>query len=217
MSDEGASDSPDRTHRERMKALQREQRDAVKARTEHRGIVLVHTGNGKGKSTSAFGVAIRAAGHGQRVGLVQFIKGTWKTGEQEALKRFPEIDHVVSGDGFTWNTQDRQQDIASARRGWSRALAMIEASRPTDEDGHRGEKGYDVVVLDELNIALRYDYLPIEEVVEAVRNKPRELSIVITGRDAKPELLDVADTVSEMRAVKHAYESGIRARRGIEF
>ncbi len=217
MSDDAVSRDEDLEHRDRMKALQREQREAVKARKERRGIVLVHTGDGKGKSTSAFGVAIRAAGHGQRVGLVQFIKGTWKTGEQRALERFPEIEHVVSGDGFTWNTQDRSQDIESARRGWSKAVAMIEASRPRDTGSKRPADGYDVLILDELNIALRYDYLPIEEVVEAVRNKPLDLSIVITGRDAKPELIEVADTVSEVRAVKHAFASGIRARRGIEF
>src|ERR1044071_2463979 len=167
-------------HREQMQALKAEQDQKARERQIKRGIILVHDGNGKGKSTAAFGIAIRAAGHGQRVGLVQFIKGTWKTGEKQALARFPEIDHVISGDGFTWNTQDREKDIASARRGFEIAKQMIEASR--------GEQPkYQVVILDELNIALRYDYLPIAEIIEVLENKPEELSIVVTGRDAKPE------------------------------
>ncbi len=197
-------------HKRRMQALKAEQDAAARSKHEKRGVIVVNTGDGKGKSSSAFGVAIRAAGHGQRVGLVQFIKGTWKTGEQAALKRFPEITHVVSGDGFTWNTQDRAQDIASARAGFERAKEMIEATRA-------GTDPYDVIILDELNIAVHYDYLPIEEVVSALSDKPRELSIVVTGRGAKPELIAIADTVTEMRPVKHAYEAGIEARRGIEF
>ncbi|MEM9729938.1 MAG: cob(I)yrinic acid a,c-diamide adenosyltransferase [Myxococcota bacterium] len=206
------SDEQDKNdaHREKMKALKEEQDAKVRSKEISRGIVLVHTGDGKGKSTAAFGLAIRAVGQGQRVGIVQFIKGTWKTGEKKSLERFPEIDHVVSGDGFTWNTQDREKDIASVRRGWDVALDMIEKSRGEDP-------AYDLVVLDELNIALGMDYLPIEEVVEALKNKPTELSICVTGRGAKDELIEVADTVSEMRLVKHAYEAGIKARRGIEF
>ncbi|MEM7446680.1 MAG: cob(I)yrinic acid a,c-diamide adenosyltransferase [Myxococcota bacterium] len=204
-----AEDTEDQ-HREKMKALQMRQRQARRQKTVSRGILLVHTGDGKGKSSSAFGVAIRAAGHGQKVGIVQFIKGTWKTGEQAALARFPEIEHVVSGDGFTWDTQDRTQDIASAERGWGEAQRMIEAARVDS-------KAYQVIILDELNIALRYDYLRIEDVVEVLKNKPAELSIVVTGRDAKAELIEIADTVSEMRCVKHAYEAGVRARRGVEF
>ncbi len=197
-------------HKQKMQALKAEQDAAVRAKHEKRGVIVVNTGDGKGKSSSAFGVAIRAAGHGQRVGLVQFIKGTWKTGEQAALKRFPEITHVVSGDGFTWNTQDREQDIASARAGFERAKEMIEATRV-------GVDPYDVIILDELNIALYYDYLPVDEVVSVLANKPLELSIVVTGRGAKPELIAIADTVTEMRPIKHAYEAGIAARRGIEF
>jgi cob(I)alamin adenosyltransferase len=197
-------------HKARMEEVKARQDAEVRSKQEKRGVVVVNTGDGKGKSSSAFGVAIRAAGHGQRVGIVQFIKGTWKTGEQAALKRFPEITLVISGDGFTWNTQDRAQDIASARAGWEKAKQMI-------ADSHGDAPAYDVVILDELNIALGYDYLPIEEVVEVLKNKPRELSIVVTGRGAKPELIAVADTVTEMRPIKHAYEAGVRARRGIEF
>jgi cob(I)alamin adenosyltransferase len=197
-------------HKRRMQEVKARQDAEVRAKEEKRGVIVVNTGDGKGKSSSAFGVAIRAAGHGQKVGLVQFIKGTWKTGEQAALKRFPEITHVVSGDGFTWNTQDRAQDIASARAGWERAKQMIEASR-----GDQPE--YQVVILDELNIAVYYDYLSIEEIVPVLANKPCDLSIVVTGRGAKPELIAIADTVTEMRPLKHAYEAGVKARKGIEF
>lgn len=198
------------THKERMEALRKEQAAKVKSKTEDRGIVLVNTGDGKGKSTAGFGLAMRAAGCGQRVGVIQFIKGTWKTGEAEALKRFPEIRHVVSGEGFTWNTQDREKDIAAVRRGWNVALEMIEASRGDNPE-------YSLIVLDELNIALSYGYLPVSEVLEVIANKPRELSICITGRGAPQELIDAADTVTEMKPIKHAFDAGITARRGIEF
>lgn len=200
----------DDTHRQQMQEMKRQQDEKVRAATEKRGIVIVNTGDGKGKSTAAFGTALRAAGHGYRVGLVQFVKGTWKTGEKEALKRFPEIEHVVSGDGFTWNTQDRSQDIASARRGWEQAVAMIEAARV---DPSR----YHLVILDEINIALRYGYLPADDVAEVLRNKPLELSIMVTGRDAPQVVIDVADTVTRMENVKHAFDAGIKARRGIDF
>lgn len=197
-------------HKQRMEALAAEQDRTLREKRIKRGVIVVNTGEGKGKSTSAFGVAIRAAGHGQRVGLVQFIKGTWKTGEQEAIKRFPEITHVVSGDGFTWVTQDREKDTASALAGWEHAKRMIEACRDD-------EPAFDLIVLDELNVALDYDYLPRAEVVELLANKPEALSIVITGRGAPAELIAIADTVTEMRAVKHAFEAGIKARRGVDF
>jgi cob(I)alamin adenosyltransferase len=197
-------------HKQRMQDLKQEQSRKVREADVDRGIILVNTGDGKGKSTAAFGTAMRAAGCGQKVGIVQFIKGTWKTGEAEAFKRFDEITHVVSGEGFTWNTQDKEKDIAAARRGWETALEMIEASRSETP-------AYDLVILDELNIALGFDYIPIDEVVTALANKPQELSICVTGRGAKPELLAIADTVTEMRPIKHAFEAGIRARRGIEF
>ncbi|MEM1414310.1 MAG: cob(I)yrinic acid a,c-diamide adenosyltransferase [Myxococcota bacterium] len=195
----------DAAHAAKMKALKAEQDAKVKAKDIRRGVVVVHTGDGKGKSTAGFGVALRAAGHGQRVAVVQFIKGTWKTGEQAAMKRFPEITHVVSGDGFTWNTQDRQQDVASAERGWQRAAEFIAS----------GE--YDVVVLDELNIALSYGYLSTDVVVPVLRDKPEEVSIVVTGRGAPEALIEVADTVTLHQPVKHAFEAGIRARQGVEF
>jgi cob(I)alamin adenosyltransferase len=193
-----------------MQAVQDERDRTVREKRIKRGVIVVNTGGGKGKSTAAFGMAIRAAGHGQRVGVVQFIKGTWKTGEQVAIKRFPEITHVVAGEGFTWVTQDREKDIASTRAGWQRVLAMIEASR---ED----EPAFELLVLDELNVAIDCGYLPIDEVVSALRHKPAALSIVVTGHRARPELIEIADTVTEMAAVKHAFEAGIKARRGVEF
>lgn len=197
-------------HRARMQELQRQQRDKVRKANIERGIILVNTGDGKGKSTAAFGLALRAAGVGHKVGLVQFIKGTWKTGEKRALSRFDEIEHVVSGEGFTWNTQDRERDVAAARQGWAKAVEMIERSR--------GESpAYQLVILDELNIVLRYGYLPVSEVVEVLSNKPERLNVAVTGRDAPAELIAIADTVTEMRMIKHAFQAGIRAQQGIEF
>lgn len=204
MADETRRET-DEEHNARMKALKAAQDAEVATKTIRRGVVVVHTGDGKGKSTAGFGVAIRAAGHGQRVAVVQFVKGTWKTGEQAALKRFPEITHVIAGDGFTWNTQDRAQDVASAQRGWAIARELIASEE------------FDVVVLDELNIALRYGYLDATDVAAVLRDKPQELSIVVTGRDAPQAVIDAADTVTVHTPLKHAYAAGIRARRGVEF
>lgn len=197
-------------HNEKQKAIQKEQREQLKEKTIKRGILVVNTGDGKGKSTAAFGTAMRAVGHGQRVGMVQFIKGSWKVGEQKIFERFDEIDHVISGNGFTWNTQDREADIASVRKGWEAACDMIEKSRGE-------EPAYQLVILDELNIALRYDYLPIEEVVRVFANKPEKLNIMVTGRDAKPELMEIADTVTEMVPIKHAFDANIKAQKGMEY
>jgi len=193
-----------------MKQVQAEQRSKQKTKTIRRGVVVVLTGDGKGKSTSAFGTALRALGHGQSVGVVQFIKGTWKTGEGAMFAQLPGIEHVVSGEGFTWNTQDRDKDIAAVRRGWDAALAMIEGAR---EDPPR----YDLVILDELNIALGHGYIEATEVAAALAGKPEALSIIVTGRGAPAEVMAAADTVSEVVPVKHAYEAGIRARKGIDF
>ena len=198
-------------HRARMQAMQAEQRAKVAARTiRNKGLLIVHTGDGKGKSTAAFGLALRAAGHGQRVALVQFTKGKWKTGEGVALARFPEIEHFVAGEGFTWDTQDRERDIASARHGWDITCGLLEAAR-------RDPARWNLIILDELNITLRYDQLPIREVVETLAARPSHLHVVVTGRSAKPELTTVADTVTEMRCIRHAFENGVRAQRGIEF
>lgn len=200
----------DEEHRLAMIELKKKQDAEIRARKEEKGLILVNTGDGKGKSTAGFGLAIRAAGQGMKVAVVQFTKGSWKTGEAEAFKRFPEIDHFVVGDGFTWDTQNRKEDTASARRGWELVLDLVERCR--------GESpAYRLIVLDELNIVVRYDYLPASEVVEALRNKPEQLHVCVTGRDAHPDLIAIADTVTEMKMVKHAYDAGIKAQRGIEF
>lgn len=197
-------------HKQRMQTLQKEQKARVANADQQRGIIIVNSGDGKGKSSSAFGTAIRAAGHGQRVAIMQFIKGTWKTGEAEAFKRFPEIDHFVSGDGFTWNTQDLDEDTASALNGWNKTCELIEACRTDDPSYH-------LIVLDELNIALRYGYLDIDDVTAVLSAKPEQLNIIVTGRDAKTELIEIADTVTDMTLVKHAFNAGIKAQKGIEF
>ena len=192
-------------HYENMVALDAEQGAKVKSASMSRGIVLVHTGDGKGKSTAGFGVAIRAAGHGQRVGVVQFIKGTWKTGEQASLARFEEITHVISGDGFTWKTKNRANDIASAEHGLAVAAEMLEG----------GE--YHVVILDEINVAMSYGYLEPARVLEAIAARPSKTSVVLTGRNAPQSIIEAADTVTLHVPVKHAFTSGIKARIGVEF
>ena len=197
-------------HKDKMKKLQKEQRQKVRSKLISRGIIVVNTGDGKGKSTAAFGTAMRAVGHGYKVGVVQFIKGNWATGEQKVFEKFDEITHVVSGDGFTWDTQDKTKDIESAQRGWKIAVEMIEECRTE-------KPAYHFIVLDEINIALRYGYLDAAEVAEVISNKPEQLNIMLTGRNAPQELIDIADTVTEMTPIKHAFDNGIKAQRGIEF
>ena len=176
----------------------------VAAATEQRGVLLVLTGNGKGKSSSAFGMVARALGHGLRVGVVQFIKGRYATGERAFFRRFPEVSYHVMGEGFTWETQDRELDRRAAAAAWDVAVAMLR------------EPAYALIVLDELNIALRYRYLALSAVLEAVRARPAPQHVVITGRGAPGELVEAADTVTDMRAIKHAFDAGVRAQRGIE-
>ena len=205
--DEAAKDE---AHRLEMIELKKKQDEEVRSKKDKKGLLIVNTGDGKGKSTSGFGLALRAAGHGFRVAVVQFTKGSWKTGEAEAFKRFPEIDHFIVGDGFTWDTQNRQEDMRRAAEGFSLAQRLIEECR--------GEQPkYQLIVLDELNIVTRYQYLPIELVVSALAQRPPNLHVCVTGRDADPSLIAIADTVTEMRAVKHAYDAGVRAQRGVEF
>ena len=196
----------DQRHAEKM-AKKKAARDKILAtKTEQRGLLIVHTGKGKGKSTAAFGLALRALGHGMRVGIVQFVKGVWDTGERDVLARFPELVTMrAMGEGFTWDTQDRQRDIAAARAAWAAAKAMI------------ADASYAMVILDELNIVLRYDYLPTEDVVASLAEKPRDLHVVVTGRNAKPELIEIADLVTEMTQIKHPFRSGVKAQAGIEF
>lgn len=180
-------------------------------KTIEKGLLMVHTGKGKGKSTAAFGLVFRALGNGMRVGCVQFVKGKWQTGERDALERFGDrVTVKVSGEGFTWDTQDRARDIRAAEAGWAMAKDMIEACR--------GENpAYDMILLDELNIVLRYDYLDIDEVVEVLKNRPPDLHVIVTGRNAKEQLIDAADLVTEMTMVKHPFRAGVRAQKGIEF
>jgi cob(I)alamin adenosyltransferase len=171
-----------------------------------KGLLIVHTGPGKGKSTAAFGLALRALGRGWRVGVVQFIKGAWSTGERTAFERFGEqMVWRTMGEGFTWETQDRERDVAAATRAWAAAEEMM--ADPTIR----------LVVLDELNIALRYDYLPLGEIVAALAARRAGLHVVVTGRNAKPELIEAADLVTEMTLVKHHFAAGVRAQEGIEF
>ena len=173
---------------------------------ESKGLLIVHTGPGKGKSTAAFGLALRALGRGWRVGVVQFIKGAWSTGERAAFERFgAQMIWRTMGEGFTWETQDRARDIAAAAAAWTKALEMM--ADPTIR----------LIVLDELNIALRYDYLPLAEVVAALSARRGDLHIVVTGRNAKSELIEAADLVTEMTLVKHHFAAGVRAQEGIEF
>ena len=194
------------THKEEMKKLQAKQRAKVAEATDPgRGLILVHTGNGKGKSSSAFGVIIRALGWKKTVGVVQFIKGTWITGERQFFDRLGGVTWHTMGEGFTWDTQDKDRDIAAAEAAFAKARDMMESG------------DFDLIVLDEINIALRYDYLDIHTVIDGLKARSDRTSVILTGRDAKPELCDYADLVTEMAEVKHPYAAGIKAQRGVDF
>ena len=193
-------------HNEKM-AKKKAARDKIMAgKTIEKGLLIVHTGKGKGKSTAAFGMVFRHVGHGMKSGIVQFVKGAWGTGERTVLEKFPELVTIKAmGEGFTWETQDINRDIAHARAGWEEAKRMI------------ADPSYKMVMLDELNIVLRYDYLPLTEVLEVLRNRPADKHIVVTGRNAKEELIEIADLVTEMELIKHPFRSGVKAQAGIEF
>lgn len=197
----------DAEHNERMKKIQAAQAKKIATKTVEKGLLIVHTGNGKGKSSSAFGMAARSIGHGMKVGIVQFVKGTIDTGEKRFFDRFPdEIEFKRMGEGFTWDTQDRARDIAAARTGWEEVKRMI------------ADPAYALVIADELNIVLRYDYLPVEEVLEAVTARAEMKHVIITGRNAPQALIDAADLVTEMTEVKHPFRTqNVRAQKGIEF
>ncbi|MBB4004144.1 cob(I)alamin adenosyltransferase [Aurantimonas endophytica] len=196
----------DARHAEKMKKKKAARDKILATKTVEKGLLIVHTGKGKGKSTAAFGLVFRALGNGMKVAIVQFVKGKWETGERKVLEKFPgEVTMTAMGDGFTWETQDRQRDIAAARAAWDRAKALIM------DDEH------DLVLLDELNIVLRYDYLAVAEVVEFLKAKPAMKHVVVTGRNAKDELIEIADLVTEMEMIKHPFRSGVKAQRGIEF
>jgi cob(I)alamin adenosyltransferase len=206
MTDALDEEALNRRHAEKMAKKKAARAKILATKTREKGLIIVHTGKGKGKSTAAIGLAVRAVGNGMRVGVVQFVKGVWKTGEREVLARFPELVTVKAmGEGFTWETQDRKRDIEAAQAAWAAAKAMI------------ADESYKMVILDELNIVLRYGYLPMEEVIAALRAKPEMLHVVVTGRNAKEELIEIADLVTEMAMVKHPFRSGVKAQRGIEF
>lgn len=196
----------DRLHAEEMKLRQAERRAERATKKERGGLLMILTGPGKGKSSSAFGMVARALGWDMRIGIVQFIKGKWQTGEKHFFRRFPDlVTFDVMGEGFTWDVQDRQRDIAAAQKAWQRSCELI-----VDPE-------YDFVLLDELNIAIRNDYVSIDEVVAFLKNRPRDKHICITGRDARPELMEIADLVTEMTLIKHPYQAGFKPQRGVEF
>ncbi|SEG80467.1 cob(I)yrinic acid a,c-diamide adenosyltransferase [Bosea lathyri] len=193
-------------HKAKMEKRKAVQDAEVAAKTVEKGLLIVNTGPGKGKSTAAFGLMLRALGHGWRVGVVQFIKGAWETGERKALSAFgDQISWHSMGEGFTWETQDKARDIAAAERAFAKVKELM--ADPTIR----------LIVLDELNIALRYDYLPLAEVVATLAARRPDLHIVVTGRNAKPELIAAADLVTEMTLVKHHFTAGVKAQEGIEF
>ncbi|WP_040725340.1 cob(I)yrinic acid a,c-diamide adenosyltransferase [Thiomicrorhabdus sp. Kp2] len=194
----------DQYHKLRMERKKAQIDASIACASDEKGILLVITGNGKGKSTSGFGMVARALGHGMKVGVCQFIKSRTDTGEEAFFKQQPNCEWHVLGDGFTWDTQDRQQDISTSKKGWQVATKML-----TDPS-------YDLVVLDELTYLLSYDYLDKNLVLDTIQNRPEMQHVVVTGRSAIMELRELADTVSEIKDEKHAYTSGIKAQKGVD-
>jgi cob(I)alamin adenosyltransferase len=193
-------------HRAKMNKRKAVQDAEVAGKTIEKGLLIVHTGPGKGKSTAAFGLALRMLGRGHRVGVVQFIKGAWHTAERDALAEFgDQVSWHTMGEGFTWDTQDLKRDVAAAERAWAKALELM------------ADPGFGLVILDELNIALRYEYLDLRTIVAALNARRPGLHVVVTGRNAKPELIAAADLVTEMTLVKHHFAAGVKAQPGIEF
>ena len=204
MTSDSTDDQRHKAKMEKRKAVQ--DAEVAEKTVVQKGLLMVHTGKGKGKSTAAFGLLLRAVGRGWRVGVVQFGKGAWETGERTAVAKFGDqvVWHTL-GEGFTWETQDRARDVAAAERAWATAMQLM--ADPT----------IGLVILDELNIALRYDHLPIADVVAALAQRRPALHVVVTGRNAKPELIEAADLVTEMALVKHHFAAGVKAQEGIEF
>jgi cob(I)alamin adenosyltransferase len=193
-------------HRAKMANRKARQDEEVAGKTLEKGLLIVHTGTGKGKSTAAFGLALRMLGRGKRVGVVQFIKGAWHSAERDALAKFgDQVEWHSMGEGFTWETQDRERDIAAAERAWGKAQELM------------ADATFGLVILDEINIALRYDYLDLDTVLEALNARRPDLHVVVTGRNAKPPLIEAADLVTEMTLVKHHFAAGVKAQEGIEF
>ncbi len=212
MNEEPSQDEINERANEKARNRKAARNKILATKTVEKGLLIVHTGKGKGKSTAAFGLVARAMGNGMRVGVVQFVKGKWETGERVVLEKFPDLVEIrTMGEGFTWDTQDRARDIRAAQAAWEASKAMIEACRGADPK-------YQMVVLDELNIVLRYDYLPLDEVVAVLAGRPPDLHVVVTGRNAKPALIEAADLVTEMTLVKHPFrEQNVKAQKGIEF
>jgi cob(I)alamin adenosyltransferase len=199
-------DAETERHRAKMAKRKAVQDAEVAEKTIEKGLLIVHTGAGKGKSTAAFGLALRMLGRGHRIGVVQFIKGAWHTAERDALAKFGEqVSWHTMGEGFTWETQDLKRDIAAAERAWAKSLELM------------ADPSFGLVILDELNIALRYDYLDLAKVIAALRDRRGDLHVVVTGRNAKPDLIAAADLVTEMSLVKHHFAAGVKAQPGIEF
>ncbi|PEQ13666.1 cob(I)yrinic acid a,c-diamide adenosyltransferase [Novosphingobium sp. PC22D] len=200
------ADRTEQQHAERMKKKQAAHERVMAGKTVEKGLLVVHTGKGKGKTTAALGMVVRAIGHGKKVGVVQFVKGAMATGEKAVFDAFPEhVEFKPMGEGFTWDTQDRARDIATTRAAWDEVKRMI------------ADPGYDMVLADELNIVLRYDYLPLDEVLEAIAARPEMKHVIVTGRNAPDALIEAADLVTEMTLVKHPFRGGVKAQAGIEF
>ena len=207
MKTEGLSETEiNAKHAEKMRRKKEARDKIIATKTVEKGLLIVHTGKGKGKSTAAFGLVFRALGNGMKVAIVQFVKGRWQTGERVALEKFgDQVSINTMGEGFTWETQDRARDIEAAKAAWEKAKGFI------------ADREHDMVVLDELNIVLRYDYLDTAEVVSALAARPSMKHVIVTGRNAKDELIEAADLVTEMEQVKHPFRSGVKAQKGIEF
>lgn len=196
----------DARHKEKMQKRKAAQDKKTAQKTIEKGLLIVHTGTGKGKSTAAFGMAMRAIAHGKKLGIVQFIKGAWESGERKVFEAYPDqVEIHALGEGFTWETQDKSRDIELSEKAWAKAKELI------------NNPEIDMVILDELNIVLRYDYLPLDEVIAALKARPDMTHVVVTGRNAKPELIEEADLVTEMTLVKHPFRSGVKAQAGVEF
>ncbi len=212
MSEDPSQDEINERANEKARKRKAARNKILATKTVEKGLLIVHTGKGKGKSTAAFGLAVRALGNGMRVGVVQYVKGKWETGERHVLEKFPEqVEIRTMGEGFTWDTQDRARDIAAAQAAWLASKQMIEACRGENPKYH-------MVILDELNIVLRYDYLPLDAEIEVLKNRPEGLHIVVTGRNAKDELIEIADLVTEMTQIRHPFrEQNVKAQKGIEF
>lgn len=200
------TDAEAERHRLKMAKRKAVQDAEVASKTiAEKGLLIVNTGPGKGKSTAAFGLVVRALGHGWKVGVVQFGKGGWESGERRVLEGFPGVSWYTLGEGFTWETQDRARDVAAAENAWAKAEALME------------DPEIRLLILDELNIALRYEHLPLSDVVERLKERRQDLTVVVTGRNAKPELIEAADCVTEMVVMKHHFTAGVKAQAGIEF